>query len=274
MPIPPSQSSMDEIERVEQQWTAAWQQTKPSSLTTLAAQITKHEEYAVIASYLKDMSDSGRARILDAGCGKGEWTIYLSDQGHEVYGVDVSRETVTLLLEQFPQYHFLCGDIRQLDFPDEFFDACVSWGVFEHFEEGLGACIKEACRVLRTGGFLFVTVPFQNWRHIFRDMRSLHKWDEFYDPKQGYSSPMRFYQWRLTSSELHRELAMRGFEVLKIRPIYKVAGISRMLQFDLRVSPDGWFHRVVKHLLRPFIPARWVSHMLIAVAKKVDSPPR
>ena len=107
-------------------------------------------------------------RILDGGCGLGEWTVFLGQQGFDVVGLDLSAEVVDRLKVRFPATQFVRGDIRHTGFEAESFDACFSWGAFEHFENGIGDCLDEAHRVLRPGGWLFISVPFDNWRHIVR----------------------------------------------------------------------------------------------------------
>ena len=52
-------------------------------------------EYRVMAPYLRQLPPS--ARMLDGGCGLGEWTVNLSRLGYRVLGLDISEETVTLL---------------------------------------------------------------------------------------------------------------------------------------------------------------------------------
>lgn len=93
----------------------------------------------------------------------------------------------------------------------------------------MGDCIHEVHRILKPGGWLFVSVPYYNWRHILRDLLSLSRWDHTYDKRCGYTQPQRFYQWRLTRSELQRELELRGFQVREIRPIHKIEGVERFL---------------------------------------------
>jgi SAM-dependent methyltransferase len=260
-----STTNGSEIDRVEQYWTSIWQQSR-ESFEARASKVVEREEYQLMRPYLNRLKLP--ARLLDAGCGLGDWTIYLSGQGFETYGIDISRETITLLTKQFPQLHFSCGDIRRLEFADNFFDAYFSWGVFEHFEEGLGNCICEAWRVLQPDGFLFISVPFQNWRHIWRDSRPLKRWDAGYDTDRGFGHPMHFYQWRLTMPELEQELAIRGFKVIQIQPIAMESGLQRALHHDFHLSQESRGNIILRRLLRRISPRRWFSHMLMAVAQK------
>ena len=268
IPLAVEQTDLSEIDLVEEQWTAIWGGARLASRADPG--IARREEYRLMAPYLAQMRAAGGNRLLDAGCGLGEWTVFLSSQGYDVYGVDISRQTIDRLCARFAQCHFTCADVRRLDSADGFFDACFSWGVFEHFEEGLGPCIEEAWRALRPGGYLFVSVPFHNWRHILRDARPLRRWDEAYDPERGFGAPRRFYQWRLTIPELERELAMRRFRVLQIQPIHVIEGLRRAVSLDLHIDPSGRAYAMAERLLRRVAPRRVFCHMLVAAAQKVQ----
>jgi SAM-dependent methyltransferase len=265
LPLTPDEHGATELAIVERQWTTIWEE-QPKQWAARVAKIAQREEYWLMAPYL-DRLGAG-ARILDGGCGLGEWTVFLAARGYELYSIDVARQTLALLRRQFPQQRFLCADIRRLCFGPGFFDGYFSWGVFEHFEDGLGGCIAEAWRVLRPGGYLFVSVPFQNWRHIVRDTRSAPHVESSARAKGG-AAAMRFYQWRLTMSELEQELVMRGFRLMHIRPISMREGVSRALTHELRLRAGSFVHKVAARLLAPLLPKRGFAHMIMAVAERV-----
>jgi SAM-dependent methyltransferase len=264
--VPWDRAAAGELELIEEQWTATWQQaTRDTAM--LAAEVTLREEYRLMQPYLARCT-AHPVRVLDAGCGLGHWTLYFTSLGYEAYGVDLSRETITQLQERFPTCRFLTGDIRSLGFPSDYFDIYFSWGVFEHFEEGMERCIVEARRVLKPRGYLFVSVPFQNWRHILRDARPFCSWDDAREMRVHGTRAPRFYQWRLTAPELERELALRGLDVLRVRPIHKAEGVRRFLQRDLRLRPGTPAYALARRLATRFVPATWLAHMVLAVAQK------
>jgi len=265
------QAAMSEDTFIEDFWTRRWESI---SEFPQAESVVHQEEYRLMEPHLQKLP--AQSRILDGGCGTGEWAVHLTNQGFNVVGMDLSRTTIEWLRRKLPSYHFVCGDIRHTQFDDASFDAYFSWGVFEHFERGLSECLVEAFRLLKPCGLLFISVPYQNWRHMLITTRDLWKWDHAYDRGfGGYRRPMRFYQWRLTCSELQRELEMHGFRVHSITPIHKLAGVGRLMQWEL-----GWhwnnqwpeslklLYRTTQHILGLIFPASYISHMIMAIAEK------
>ena len=263
-PVADELAELDEDGYVEEFWSRQWDgrhESPPSE------DVPHREEYRIMQPFLQKLPKG--ARILDAGCGMGEWTVFLTDLGFDVIGLDVSERTLGRLKDLLPKYNFNVGDIRKTEYADGTFDACFSWGVFEHFERGLSDCIREAARILSPGGFLFVSVPFQNWRHILRDSGPLAAWDELFDSQTGYATDVRFYQWRLTKAELHRELAIADLVVHRVTETSKEHGVHRWMQWDFTWFKEGSLSfRLVRRVFSYILPAKYISHMILAVAQK------
>jgi len=173
--------------------------------------------------------------------------------------MDLSAATVDQLHARFPGAEFVAGDVRQTGFPDNAFDAYYSWGVFEHFESGMQDCVSEALRILKPGGYLFVSVPMDNLRHSIRDVF------------RGFApleTPLRFYQWRLTRAELAREMLIGGFEVCGVHPIHKQHGSLRALHHEFGMPYEWKLTKALSVLLAPLVPASFVGHMVLAVGRK------
>src|SRR5687768_12849943 len=47
------------------------------------------------------------SRILDGGCGMGEWTVFLAQRGFILVGADISEHTVERLRGWFPYLEFV-----------------------------------------------------------------------------------------------------------------------------------------------------------------------
>jgi SAM-dependent methyltransferase len=231
-----------------------------------ARTIPRKAEYRVMAPWIATLPKG--AKLLDGGCGLGDWTLCLSAQGYPTLGLDLSRKTIDALRQRFPDARFEVGDIRATGLADDSFDGYFSWGTFEHFEAGLEPCVDEARRVLKPGGYLFITVPFDNLRHALRAA--------FTRARRGapQAEKTRFYQWRLTRGELRDLLTRGGFEVLDTRPIHKRQGVLRCLHHEFGLDYRRPVSRGLSLALTPFIPGGLIAHMVMAVARKPEARPQ
>ncbi len=95
------------------------------------------------------------SRALDLGCGNGDYTHYLQQQGVSVVGVDID---VSVAQSKYPQLIFSQMPSDHLDFADESFDRVYAHDVLEHVGNFEGT-ISEAARVLAPNGIFEITVP-------------------------------------------------------------------------------------------------------------------
>lgn len=250
-----SRRNISESDFVEEFWTRVWEREGGPQASPI--NLSRKDEYRAIAPHLSSLPSG--ARVIDGGCGLGEWVMALSQHGYDMVGMDISRRTVDQLRTVFPESEFVHGDIRKTEYPNNSFDAYYSWGVFEHFEAGPSDCILEAWRILKPGGLLFISVPLDNLRQSILGTFAKVK-------KHQYSD--RFYQYRFTRAELARELSMGGFEPVSFHPIHKRQGVLRSLHHELGL-PYGWFlTRGLSFILSPFVPGWWFAHMMLAIARK------
>ena len=101
-------------------------------------------------------------RIIDGGCGFGKWVIYLKRLGYDIVGIDNNELAISKLKDYDSSLQVELGDILHIHYPDSSFDAYISMGVVEHFEDGPLPALKEAHRVLKPKGLIFVSVPTAN----------------------------------------------------------------------------------------------------------------
>ncbi len=255
--IPNTNKDIDEIDFIEEYWTNVWNNEKDKK--SKVSKISRKTEYKIMKPYLDLLGNN--TKILDGGCGLGEWTVYFDQAGYDATGIDISSDVINKLKKYFPNISFQAVDIRKTKFSDSTFDVYFSWGVFEHFEEGLQPCIREAMRLLKSGGILFISVPSDNLRQsiysIFKNFT-----------KKPNEDAERFYQWRLTRSELSKELSLAGFSIEKIKFIHKRQGILRSLHHEFKLPYDWFITKALSVILTPIIPSVLIAHMLIAVARK------
>lgn len=117
--------------------------------------------------FLKHFPPVGR--VLEAGCGLGQYVIYYQNQGYEIYGVDWASGPLRRIKQYQPHAGVLAGDVRQLPFRSKTFKVYYSGGVVEHFEGGPSQVLREAYRVLDDDGLLLITVPYLNIKRLLED---------------------------------------------------------------------------------------------------------
>ena len=201
--------------------------------------------------------------ILEAGCGPGYQLAALNHYGYSTVGVDLAVQTVTALHWQRPVWSLALADVCQLPFPAGTFPAALLLGVIEHFPAGYEQSLGEIRRVIRPGGYLFLTVPF---------LSPLRQWKA----KRGFypmiSDPTsHFYQYALPLPPLLSHLQQLGFQVKKKVAYNPVQGLweeAKWLQFLRHWQQRRWLNRLLQACLSPLAP--WLGHTIFIVAQKIS----
>jgi 2-polyprenyl-3-methyl-5-hydroxy-6-metoxy-1,4-benzoquinol methylase len=95
-------------------------------------------------------------RVLDVGCGSGDWLISMRSFGWEVHGLDFDPKAVAAANNL--GLHVDCGALEQQNYPPRSFDAITLSHVIEHVPSPR-ATIAECFRILRPGGKLVIVTP-------------------------------------------------------------------------------------------------------------------
>lgn len=98
--------------------------------------------------------------VLDVACGNGRLLKMLSRKAKiKAIGVDVAEEMVKIAKAENPSCSFAVANADRLPFEDHKFDAITVCCAFHHFTKP-NAFMKEAYRVLKSGGKLYISDPF------------------------------------------------------------------------------------------------------------------
>lgn len=210
------------------------------------------------------------ATVLEGGCGRGNKVKALTDAGYAAIGVDFAPRTVAQAKIVYPDVDVRQGDVRALPFPDQFFDGYWSIGVIEHFWGGYDAILAEAARVLKTGGFLFLTAP---WLSPFRQHRARVCG---YESQDFETEPESFYQFALGRSEVGRALVRHGFRLLRWRGLASEVSMQEdMPRLQTQVewllgSRGSIFKRVLRKLVARAADS-YCGHSFLAIAQRTGS---
>lgn len=97
-------------------------------------------------------------RLLDIGCGDGEFTLTFRDTAQELWGVDISQSAVERSVERGIRATLLDTDESPLPYEDNFFDMVVCAEVLAHVFDS-DHIFEEMHRVLKPGGIAIITTP-------------------------------------------------------------------------------------------------------------------
>jgi len=111
--------------------------------------------------------DIKNKKVLDIGCGYGWFEIYLVKRGvKKAVGLDNQKETVEIAkrYSNNKNVKFIVGDASKLPFRDSSFDTIVCWETLEHIKkESELSFFQQVKRVLRKGGYFYLTTPYDNF---------------------------------------------------------------------------------------------------------------
>ena len=183
-------------------------------------------------------------RMLEPGCGRGEFLKNFKDLGLDVVGVDASPEAIKFVDGLDIK---LCDiENEKLPFDDNTFDVIYSKSFIEHlyYPEKY---LEEAYRVLKPKGMLLTLVP--DWESNYKIY-----FDDF----------------------THRT----PFTKMALTDVYKLYGFKEVRVFKFRQLPIVWRYPIMNYLcafISPFIPVRtqnkffrWSRElMLVGIGKKI-----
>ena len=161
----------------------------------------------------------GRARLLDIGCGAGRNAIPLARLGWKVLGVDLSRPMIAAAANrmvdtlEFGRLDLVLAPMDGLPVQTGCIDAVVAHGIWNLARSGVEfrCAIREAARVLRPGGGLFV---FTFSRHTLPPDTQVVPGESFVFT-QFSGEPQCF----LTEPQLLAELRAGGFVLDRDMPL-------------------------------------------------------
>ncbi len=97
-----------------------------------------------------------KGRLLDIGCGVGDFLLQIKKLGWDIMGVEPSEQARTIAESRLGFKPLLPSEYSSL--PDQSFDVITMWHVLEHVDD-LKFQTKELKRLLKPGGRLIIALP-------------------------------------------------------------------------------------------------------------------
>ncbi len=198
----------------------------------------------------------GKGKVLDIPAGDGTLCRRLNEAGYDIAAADLFPEEF-----QLPGHEAVRADMNErLPFDDDSFDGLVCQEGVEHVED-LASFFRECRRVLRDGGYLWITTPnFMDLSgrlsYFLTGMKSFHTGFPNEETTVWGGDGDRFYHGHVFSL-----------------PFFQIRYFLRVAQFD-EIVLKGLGKSTTSAILYPFV--RPVSRLLIrrAVRRRARKAPK
>ncbi len=207
-----------------------------------------------LAAYIAEKYLPAKGRLLDMGCGRGEFLSAFAKLGFDVAGTDISPSAPAFS----PEFDVRVANLESqpMPFEDASFDFIFSKSVIEHSSVP-GIMLRKAFEALRPGGIAVVMTP--SWTHTY--------WGPFYCD-HTHVTPF-------TALSLADALTLAGFESAKAEHFIQLPSVWRFPALELLT----YLIRKSHLPFRPHMKAPWPEAlnkfirfsnelMLLAVARK------
>jgi SAM-dependent methyltransferase len=189
----------------------------------------------------------GRGRLLDVGCGAGDYLAAMASLGWECSGIDVGETALSLAHGKVPGARLHRGSIESASFPRQAFEVVTLWHTLEHLPDPLKT-LDRIHNLLAPEGRLLVAAPNID---SFEARVLGSRWLEM-------DLPGHLYYFSLKT--LRALLERAGFECARSRPQVHPSTVSDALDFyldDLLGVRQSRQRRWLYYMLFPVIAASY-----------------
>jgi 2-polyprenyl-3-methyl-5-hydroxy-6-metoxy-1,4-benzoquinol methylase len=158
-------------------------------------------------NWISQFKDGGR--LLDVGCATGVFLDYARSRNWQVFGVDVSEYAIKSIQEKFGFENLFNGELKDVDFPEDYFDVITVADVLEHTQDPFAFLLKIK-QLLKNEGIVYIAVP--NIRGLFFKIAILMA---KFNLKNYFDLPYHLYYFSLQALELLLEKA--GLKIVKLK---------------------------------------------------------
>lgn len=140
--------------------------------------LTANAKHRGVLAYFKKPG-----RVLDVGCGVGNFLAYAKAHGWDGWGIDFDRDAIEAGKRAFGLQRLFVADLAAFRdaHPDMRFDLVTFFDVFEHLDNH-NEFLKTARSLLVPGGHIALSVPYRHGWHWLMPAdvppRHLTRWDE------------------------------------------------------------------------------------------------
>lgn len=189
----------------------------------------------------------GEGKLLDIGCGTGEYLRLLKDIGWSVQGVEPVEKAA--LAAKNAGINVEWKSYEEVEYPEKSFDVITMWHVLEHFPDPKRA-LQKVSKMLKDDGLLLIGIPnYDSFdRRVFREY-----WN-------GFEIPLHIYHF--TPGSIKNLLNIAGFNCMKVVHTIRPADMASSLEnyFASRNKSKNIYIRKVSFLLS--LPMSYIFSLL------------
>jgi len=165
-------------------------------------------------------SGKSSGKVLDVGCGTGEFLKTMKAGGWETAGVEPSEERNKLSTEENKIYS---AELTEIKFPGGGFDAVTLWQVLEHLPDPV-KYLAEIRRLLKDDGILVLSVP------------NINSLQARFGGALWFHLDLPRHRWQFAPGTILKMLEKNGFCAAKTK------------HFSLEYNPFGWWQTILNRL--------------------------
>jgi len=125
-----------------------------------------------------------KSKILDLGCGTGRFANYYAKRGHNVIGIDFSKEMIRIGKRKYKNLKLIHKDMLKIKYKKETFDAiCITYSLFHVTKNNAKKVIKNSYNWLKPNGILFLVLQ-EGHGHIYFKEGNLKAYTKLYTKKE------------------------------------------------------------------------------------------
>jgi SAM-dependent methyltransferase len=162
-----------------------------------------------------------RNRVMDIGCGAGHFLKVAVEKGWNAYGTEIASGAFERLARLgVKTFH---GELQSANYPAEFFDVIYCSEVAEHLLDP-ALLLKEAARITRKGGLLYLTTP--NYNSLSRRLIGFD-WRIFGKEHICYFTPRTLSRAIIEAGFSKVAVSTRNIDPHELRKIFKRSSSER-----------------------------------------------
>ena len=203
---------------------------------------TREMKRATARQYLSEIhryAGAASGRLLEIGCGDGDFLVEAEAAGYHVTGVEYAPAACEQARARLTRGEIICGELEKAALEGGQFDLCVLSDVIEHVRDPL-AFLREIHRLLKPGGGIFIATPsLASWSaKLLKE-----NWMEFKPEHLTYFEP-KTLETALFRTGYHQVIVRPGWKILTFDYVAKhfqrfpVPVVTPLVNFVSRLLPE------------------------------------